>query len=256
MKRKLLFVFVLFCLLQLNSCARAPIRTAPPPSPPIGSTGPTTTIPSVPGVRQNLIHIVAPGETAWRISKMYDVSIKEIVKANRLANEKSLKIGQRLSIPRAAPVRPVISLYSSNKWEYIIVHHSATDYGNSLNFDKSHHDRGFNRGLGYHFVINNGKSGKPDGQIEVSPRWLKQLDGAHCKANRMNCRGIGICLVGNFSQSQVSRKQLEALTYLVNRLRKYYKIPKKNVVGHGMVKGATTECPGKNFPWTKFRNSL
>ena len=58
---------------------------------------------------------------------------------------------------------------------------TATDEGNALSLFTIHKRRGFTD-LGYHFVIDNGTSGKGKGQIEVSPRWIKQRNGAHCKA--------------------------------------------------------------------------
>ena len=256
--RKYFFIGCL-CLLAavMSSCSRAPLRTVilPPQIPPPVQTVPVTPDIVTPGPRANLVHIVGPGETVWRIGKMYDVSIDDIVRANNLRNADSLKKGQKLDIPHAAPLKPVITLYPSTKWKYIIIHHSATDAGSALGFDKSHQQRGFN-GLGYHFVIGNGTSNRDQGQIETSPRWTKQEDGAHCKAGHMNCQAIGICLVGNFSKGNVSKKQLDSLVYLVNKLRKYYNIPKSNIMGHGQVKGAKTECPGTNFPWKEFRNRL
>jgi hypothetical protein len=186
---------------------------------------------------------------------MYDVSIDDIVRENRLKSANMLEKGQKLRIPHAAPVRPVITLYPSKKWKYIIIHHSATDQGSALGFDRSHEARGF-KGLGYDFVIGNGTANRADGQIETSSRWTKQQDGAHCRAGSMNCQGIGICLVGNFNNEQVSRKQMESLVYLVNKLRKYYNIPKNRILGHCQVKGAQTDCPGKKFPWNEFWKKL
>jgi N-acetyl-anhydromuramyl-L-alanine amidase AmpD len=72
----------------------------------------------------------------------------------------------------------------------------------------------------------------------------------------MNTKGVGICLVGNFQKERLSSKQLDALVYLVDKIRRYYKIPLKNIVGHGHVHGAQTACPGKNFPWREFRRRL
>jgi LysM repeat protein len=208
---------------------------------------------ALPLVRQDVFHIVGPGETLWRISKMYDVNIEEIVKANNLESDSKIIMGQELLIPNAAPIRPVIPLYNNpEKWKYIIIHHSATDQGNAFSFYNMHLRRGFDNGLGYHFVIDNGTSGKSDGQIEISPRWIKQQDGAHCRASGMNEIGIGICLVGNFDIEEVSEKQMESLVHLVNILRKYYDVPKQNIMGHGQVSGAVTDCPGLRFPWKDF----
>ena len=207
-------------------------------------------------LRADVFHRVAPGETVWRLAKTYDVTPEEIMRANRIERPEDLKMGQQVRIPRAAPPNVFIPLYPSRKWQYIIIHHSATDSGDALTFHDSHFARGFDHGLGYHFVIDNGTLEKDDGYIEVSPRWLRQQDGAHCKASNMNAKGIGICLVGNFSRDQVSKKQLDSLVFLVDKLRRYYNIPFWRIMGHGQVAGAATECPGKNFPWEEFNRRL
>ena len=206
--------------------------------------------------RSSVHHIVAPGETLWRLSKMYDVPIATIVKTNRLDDTSALKMGQELIIPSAGKIQPVISLFPSDKWEYIIIHHSATDEGSSLAFNKSHLDKGWDKGVGYHFVIDNRTNYKQDGQIEVTPRWLKQEDGAHCKASNMNTRAIGICLVGNFHHDRPTKAQMDSLIYLIDTLRKYYHIPIRNIVGHREVPESSTECPGNNFPWDSFIRRL
>lgn len=243
-------------LVFLSSCARAPVRDIMP-----SATYPLPTLPervatSPEAMRSDVIHEVAPGETVWRIGQMYDVSIKDIATINNLADITKLEKGQKLLIPNAASLRSVIPLYPTNMWGYIIIHHSATDVGNALTFDYVHSKKRKWSGLGYHFVIDNGTSDKKDGHIEVSPRWLHQDYGAHCKADGMNYKGIGICLVGNFDNEYVSSAQMESLMYLVNILKKYYNIPDSHIMGHGQVPGAVTDCPGKNFPWEEFRSRI
>lgn len=232
------------CAIVLSSCATR--------QPPVQPMPPAAVYPPVAVARHNLFHTVGPGETLWRIGRIYDVSIEEIMRANNLRSADSLVMGANLLIPQALPARSVVPLYPSNKWEYIIIHHSATDYGNSLSFHYAHSRRGFSGGLGYHFVIDNGTTGKPNGYIEISPRWIKQQDGAHCKAADMNIKGIGICMVGNYSEGDISPEQLSSLVHLVKILRNFYRIPLKNIIGHGQVPGANTECPGKKFPWQRF----
>ncbi len=256
--KKLLFLFNIFLSMTLISCAQMPVRTQRgvhtiEPYPTTPRPQEVTTVPDI--IRGDIYHEVGPGETVWRISKMYDVGMEDIVQANNLWDATCLEKGQRLFIPEAAPMRYVIPLYKSNKWKYIIIHHSATDIGNALRFDAAHKRRRW-KGLGYHFVIDNGTSGKEDGQIEVSPRWIHQENGAHCKANHMNSRGIGVCLVGNFSEDRISESQMDSLAYLVNHLKEYYNIPNYRILGHGQVKGASTECPGLKFPWEDFRRRL
>lgn len=254
MKNHLIFIkkisFLIFLIVFLNSCASTPPPTVQIPHNYATLPTPTTI------TRNNITHIVAPGETFWRISKMYDVNIEDIMRANNMSSPSGLEIGQRLVIPQAAPIKPIISLYPSHKWRYIIIHHSATDQGNSLYINIAHKQRGFDGGVGYHFVIDNGTKGKTNGQIEATPRWIKQMNGAHCKASEMNYKGIGICLVGNFNIEEVSKEQMDSLVYLVKVLREYYKIPSRNIMGHGQVRGARTDCPGKKFPWNEFMSRL
>ncbi|MEW6009366.1 MAG: N-acetylmuramoyl-L-alanine amidase [Candidatus Omnitrophota bacterium] len=248
--RKGYFLLLLFFIIALCSCATIPPVEKPP------AVGKVPSKETVPAYRKTTIHEVGPGETAWRISKMYDVPIGEIVKANNLRDASKIKMGQKLVIPNATSASPVIALYPNKKWKYIIIHHSATDIGSALSIHHGHERRGFIEGLGYHFLIDNGTLGKADGQIETSPRWTKQQNGAHCKAGEMNYKAIGICVVGNLNQEKLTKKQMDSLVALVNTLRKYYHIPIKNIIGHGEVKGAKTECPGRLFPEKEFYKRL
>jgi len=243
-KRVPIWFFILLAGISIfSSCARAPL---PPPEiskPPMGT-------------RSDITHTVGPGETCWRISQMYNVPIAAILRANDLTSSSVLKMGQKLLIPQATRPKPIVNLYPSSKWRYIIVHHSATGSGNALSVHNAHIHKGWDRGAGYHFVIDRGASNKRDGQIEMTPRWIKQQDGAHCKASGMNEKGIGVCLIGNFDKQHVTHRQFESLLELVNKLRRYYHIPIKNIIAHGHVEGAATQCPGKKFPWAKFQEEL
>ena len=249
-KPKKLFYFCSLAALTvlLSSCATV---TRPPASQQIFQPG--KQVCSIMG--SNIIHIVAPGETLWRISKVYGVPMKDIMQVNNLREASSLGKGQRLIIPSITAKRTAIPLFPTRKWQYIIIHHSATDVGDAYYLNLLHRRRGWNE-IGYDFVIDNGTKGKTDGAIEVSPRWINQEVGAHCRAADMNYKGIGICLVGNFSEERISEKEMNSLVYLVNVLKKYYGIPMHHIMGHGQVLGAKTECPGKLFPWKEFRRKL
>lgn len=242
------FPALLILAMLLSSCA-TPVRTMPLSPQPVTPGLGQPLLPPMP--RQDVVHVVAPGETLWRIGKMYDVPARDIAQMNGLSLNPVLQKGDRIHVPGAAPVQPVISLYPSQRWTHIIVHHSATDEGDSLLFDKAHLHKGWD-GVGYHFIIDNGTKGRADGQIEVSPRWLKQIPGAHCKADGMNERAIGICLVGNFNHDRPSARQMDALVDLVKKLKRHYRIPFSSIKGHGQVRGAKTDCPGKKFPWNSF----
>ena len=207
-------------------------------------------------IRQDVYHEVARMETLWRISKMYGVDVQSITAANGLKDPTSISVGQKLLIPQAAAVRPVIPVYNKRRWSYIVVHHSATHDGSALTIDQLHYKRGFENGLGYHFLIDNGTRGKGMGQIEIGPRWIKQANGAHANAAGMNENGIGICLIGNFSEARVPELQLESLEFLIHVLRNHYGISLDRVIRHRDVPGKNTECPGNYFPWDEFKRRL
>lgn len=205
------------------------------------------------GGTRTISHEVGPLETVWRISRMYGVSQTSILQANGLKPNDPLNIGQRLVIPDARMIRYIVNIYPSTKWKYIIVHHTATGKGNARTINVAHGDRGFWNGLGYHFLIDNGTMGKGDGQIEMSPRWIRQQNGAHCKAGGMNDKSIGIALVGNFNNERPTPNQLQSLSFLLATLRSHYHIPVGNTLVHGEVEGAKTECPGRLFPMEALR---
>lgn len=141
-------------------------------------------------------------------------------------------------------------------WQFIVIHHSATRAGSAEAFDAAHRARGMINGLAYHFVIDNGTDGKPDGFIETGARWVKQMYGGHCRQAYVNEHGIGICLVGNFSQDEPTAKQMDSLVLLVRGLQEQFHIPDDHVLGHGEVIGEFSECPGRDFPWEEFRKRL
>ena len=165
---------------------------------------------------------------------------------------------------RSQPTRVVVSAggwhppngIERSKWDYVVVHHSATATGGASAFDKYHREVNKWDELGYHFVIGNGTDTR-DGAIEVGSRWIKQKWGAHCKVpgNRFNEHGIGICLVGNFEQTPPSAAQMASLGRLVNFLMAECRIPSDHVMGHGSVTGKTV-CPGRKFPMARFQRQL
>ncbi len=131
------------------------------------------------------------------------------------------------------------------KWDYIVIHHSASASGSAAAFDRVHREeRGWD-GLGYDFVIGNG-NGSPDGKVEVGYRWRDQVDGAHAKDKLMNQHGVGICLVGDFTKSRPTAAQMRSLQRLCDFLAAYCGIPASNLRRHSDVRD--TECPGKLFP--------
>jgi len=145
------------------------------------------------------------------------------------------------------------ALADSRDWHYIVIHHSGTRSATVDAIRRYHVGIGF-EGVGYHFVINNGRApGSVDGRITPTQRWLDQRAGAHARIAHhpeYNRAGIGICLVGNFEKEPPTPAQMVALERLVLALCERYDIRLHDVVGHGELKN--TKCPGRLFPMESF----
>ncbi|MGC9452616.1 MAG: LysM peptidoglycan-binding domain-containing protein [Oceanipulchritudo sp.] len=198
------------------------------------------------------VHLVRKGDTLSALAVRYGVTVSQIKRANSLKSD-LIKVGQSLQIPDAVPAGQDISKLLSGirvdrrRWTWIVGHHSATKYGNARIYDRNHRRRGMENGLAYHFVIGNGiDSG--DGEIEIGPRWKKQLEGGHVRRREVNLHGIGICLVGNFEEIHPSRRQLAAFTALVDYLGGNVLKKKYTFAVHKEIDRNHTVCPGRNFP--------
>jgi N-acetyl-anhydromuramyl-L-alanine amidase AmpD len=158
-------------------------------------------------------------------------------------------------------------------WKFIVIHHSATMWGNAKSFHEYHTKKGYG-GLAYHFVIGNGNGAK-DGEIQEGFRWKEQISGTHVTVDAWyhNVFGIGICLVGNFDRNRPTSNQIKSLVHLLKRLTGKYGIKRERVFGHGSVphtkiyltgneilakylpgKKEMRTCPGKYFPMQKVLN--
>jgi hypothetical protein len=216
-------------------------------------------------VSGNHFVILEPGLSRVRVGRKILTSPSEIRLWNgQLFLPKSLvsRISEQLKEMESLPLtHPEWIPVNEKSWDYIVIHHSAINSGNAAVYDRFHRvERGWSGGLGYHFVIGNGR-GSGDGQIEVGPRWYKQMHGAHARSgpgNLYNLQGIGICLVGNFDEELgPTKKQMTSLLKLVSFLRDRYHIDSHNVLPHREVpQGTVTDCPGKNFPWSVFLGKL
>lgn len=155
-------------------------------------------------------------------------------------------------IPFEPAWEPLVPL---NAWKYIIIHHSGTAAGSAALFDRFHRqEKRFVNGLGYHFVIGNG-SGSDDGEVEIGRRWKEQITGAHV-GGELNKEAIGICLVGDFTRSAPTEKQMTSLLKLLNFLQARCQIASKMVLGHGEARPGHTVCPGANLSMPCLRAKL
>jgi len=131
----------------------------------------------------------------------------------------------------------------------IIIHCSASDFGDVETIRKWHLERGFSD-IGYHYVILNGNrmpfgeyKDIDDGLIELGRPWWRQ--GAHTKGE--NYDSLGICLIGNpkfigAPEMWFTENQLKSLRRLVSQLMQEFDIPPSQIHGHNEY--APKLCPG------------
>ena len=150
--------------------------------------------------------------------------------------------------------------YWANRWEYIVVHHSAGNFGNIEFLQKVHRQRQAGDpidAIPYHFIIGNG-NGLGMGEVASDLRNDFKLWGMNVSGNNAdrNFRGLGVCIIGNYEKKAVPDKQYRALVSLVRTLMSKYNISANNVSGHGHTKGGSTKCPGKYFPMQQFKKDI
>jgi LysM repeat protein len=225
-------------------------------------TGQTLTIPDADSASAPLApapglgtYTVKAGDTLGSIALTHGTSVAAIKQVNQLPSD-VIRIGQLLQIPAPVSTEDYLKRVRretarirvrTDNWQRIVVHHSAIKYGNAAIYDRAHRRRNMQNGLAYHFIIGNGiDSG--DGEIEIGPRWTKQLLGGHVKSYRINLTAVGICLVGNFQVDHPSKRQLAAFVQLMDWLRGEVIPGARQFAGHRDLRGEQTICPGNNFP--------
>jgi hypothetical protein len=220
-------------------------------------------------------YVVRKSDTLTSVARAHRVTVNQLIEANALSRSGHLLAGQVLKIPdpngparqrrSTTPPPPGLSQafqrlldrtrVSPGRWDYVVIHHSATPMGTPQGMDRYHRQRGMENGLAYHFVIGNGR-GMGDGQIAIGRRWSSQLNGGHLASEALNARSLGICLVGNFDQNPPSQRQLASLEALARYLMKRCGISRSGVKTHQQINPIGTRCPGRLFDDDAFLRAL
>jgi len=144
--------------------------------------------------------------------------------------------------------------WREHRFRYIVVHHTASDYGDLKYYREVHQkERGWSD-IAYHFLINNGTANTSMGQIEESDLWKTRSRNFSTKVDYINYFGIAVVLVGNFENHKVPPVQRESLINLLVRLAKTYDIPPDRIIGHRELQ--QTACPGKHLNMSEIRESV
>ncbi len=139
-----------------------------------------------------------------------------------------------------------------DKVEYIVIHCTASAFGNVATIDKWHKERGWS-GIGYHYLILNGYQKKDDlyniswdGAVKNGRSTNKT--GAHAKG--YNNRSIGIAFVDicdgmKSIDARMTPQQQESLIKIVSELKDKYDVSINHIIGHNET-GSGKTCPGFN----------
>ncbi len=154
----------------------------------------------------------------------------------------------------------VTAIYWPKRWNYIVIHHSAGNYGNIEHLQRIHDQRQSKEpihAISYHYIVGNG-NGMEDGTVASDLRKKFNLWGVHVSKNNWdkNFRGIGICIIGNLDKSAMTQKQYVSLLKLTKELMEKHSIGIDAIGFHGKLEGEATKCPGKFFPYEQFMNDL
>jgi len=152
---------------------------------------------------------------------------------------------RQLAEPVEDPGTPLIEVNG------LVVHHSATPSGSAGCFRVLHRGISHWNDIGYHYVIGNGTH-SGNGQVEEGRR--VPYRGAHARG--ANHDTLGICLVGNFNDTKPSREQMEALGELLRSLLSRWSLISSSVTLHRLVKGSSTECPGRHLTLDEIRECV
>jgi N-acetyl-anhydromuramyl-L-alanine amidase AmpD len=138
-----------------------------------------------------------------------------------------------------------------NNPKYIVIHHSATEDGRTLDLQHIRISHIENKWLdiAYHFVVEYVQGG-----FEVVMGRFPNQYGAHSGVIAINESSIGVCLIGNFQKYSPPPGQWNKAVRLCRYLCDVYKIEEENIKGHRDFK--PTLCPGDKFNMGQFRQDV
>ncbi len=127
-------------------------------------------------------------------------------------------------------------------YNYIVIHHSGTRTGNYETIRSFHEREHHWSDAGYHLILSNGTSGVPPGHLEATGRYRNAVRAFATQSTAHNYFGIHVCIIGDYSRSEVPPELAAALGNCIRELQHRFWIPDDRIVFHRDV--GATECPG------------
>lgn len=108
-------VFIL-CIINIFGCATSPYMR---PALPQGTSG--------------IYHRVEKGQTLWKICKIYNVDLEEIVRMNRISDASTIEVGQLVFIPNRQKQISIPLKYSSDDFIWPLPGRVIATFGQTYN---------------------------------------------------------------------------------------------------------------------------
>jgi murein DD-endopeptidase MepM/ murein hydrolase activator NlpD len=89
------YILVSLCILNFIGCATHPLVAPPKPE----------------GLMPGIYHRVEKGQTLWRISKIYNVDLNELVNINHISDATNIETGQLIFIPSRLKPKAIANKY-------------------------------------------------------------------------------------------------------------------------------------------------
>ena len=165
------------------------------------------------------------------------------------ALDPSAKNSEVQGLMAKASAMPTLDLKAAHgKWTRIVLVDTGSPYGDSPTLHEQGQKLGEPAGVGFHFVIGNGR-GLDDGRPYECPFWISQQAASPVYApGQTDGQTIVVALVGNTRRDRVTEGQAERTRILVADLMRQFKIPFDRVdlsrLGPGFGAAAFREALG------------
>ena len=100
------------------------------------SSAPTYVKPGLPVAQTmpGIFHRVSPGQTLWKISKLYGVDLEELARVNRVTDTTAVEVGQQVFIPnRIAPAAQSVKYNESEDFIWPLRGRVTGSFGQTFN---------------------------------------------------------------------------------------------------------------------------
>jgi len=136
----------------------------------------------------------------------------------------------------------IVFFMTQHRFQYIVLHHSASWTANYDIIRKQHRGRGW-RDAAYHLILSNGSTQVPLGHLEATSRYRFLSYSLATRSSKCNLLGVHLSVVGNYHEKPMPDGVKACLGYALRSLQRKYDISVENILFHRDC--SSTACPGQ-----------